>query len=230
MNDLDEFIFEPTGIFGKGDELEFREKFFRMKLAFRENDLSEDYWAIANFYGMNGHPAEARQYLEKILLVSHSPAKHAEALLALGQASEQMSDHQAAIGYYSRAMALEPENKRTMYLINNNLAYLMNFQENYSEAESYCQTAIQIDPQRHNAYKNLAVALEGQGKILEAAQNFLRAAQLNAMDPRALNLLQILYKEYAELIGDIPDIEVQIAECAKEVHLIEEFRKKYPDR
>jgi tetratricopeptide (TPR) repeat protein len=47
----------------------------------------------------------------------------------------------------------------------------------YANGASYCQKAIEIDPARHNAYKNLGISMEGMGSYIEAAQSYITATK-----------------------------------------------------
>jgi tetratricopeptide (TPR) repeat protein len=58
---------------------------------------------------------------------------------------------------------------------------------------------IAINPDRHNAYKNLGIALQGLGKHREAAQCLVTATQKNANDPRATEHLLRLLEIHPEL-------------------------------
>jgi tetratricopeptide (TPR) repeat protein len=201
------------------------ERLMLERLEKSENEFQDALWGLAYFYSRTGQQQVAQKYIERFIASSDDPEKRAGAYLALGQLMEQMNDFEAAITLYSHAFSLEPENTPTWYLINNNLGYCLNQFCRFSEAEDYCRSAIKIDPTRHNAYKNLGVSLSGQGKCSEAARNFVKALRVNAADPRALNLLEELFKEHPEITGEIPDIEMQIQKCREAVIAIAEFRK-----
>ena len=120
----------------------------------------------------------------------------------------------AAAGYYRQALGLEPMNTWTWYFVNNNLGFSLNVLERFAEAEDYCRKALETDPNRPNAYKNLGLSLSGQGRYHEAAQCFVAATQVNAADPRAFHLLMDLLKEHGELEYDF---ETAAACCRKAV-------------
>jgi tetratricopeptide (TPR) repeat protein len=139
---------------------------------------------------------------------------------------EGLENYKAAISFYSQAFSLEPEDTLTWYLINNNLGYCLNQFGRFAEAEGYCRSAIKIDPERQNAYKNLGVSLASQGQCAEAARNYIKALRANAGDPRALKLLEGLFEEHPEIVGEIPDIEAQIQRCQEAVRAVAEVRNK----
>jgi len=58
---------------------------------------------------------------------------------------------------------------------------------------------IEIDGQRHNAFKNLGIALEGQNQFAEAVRCFVTATKVNASDRRANDLLEKLLTDHPEL-------------------------------
>ncbi|HMG21000.1 MAG TPA: hypothetical protein VK607_06770, partial [Kofleriaceae bacterium] len=107
-----------------------------------------------------------------------------------------------------RALSLGQTNAGTWYLIHNNLGYCMNQVGRYEEGEAYCRTATEIDPKRANAFKNLGLSLQGQGRLAAAAGSFVDAVKANASDPRALKHLEDLVAAHrAELAAEIQDLD-----------------------
>ena len=98
-------------------------------------------------------------------------------------------------------------------MLNNNLGYSLNQVGRHGEAEACCRAAIAIDAGRHNAHKNLGISLEGQGKYLEAAQCFLKAAQAAPDDLRALGHLEDLLARHEEIGTNHPEILEAAQEC-----------------
>jgi len=137
----------------------------------------------------------------------------AKCFLNMGRLMEQMHDFEMAIKYYSTALSLEPINNETWYFIYNNLGFSLNQLQRYAEAESYCRQAIQIEPQRHNAYKNLGVAMEGQSDYFAAAKCFIQSVQTNAADPRALKHLEQLAEKHPTVTVDMVNFESQLEIC-----------------
>jgi tetratricopeptide (TPR) repeat protein len=117
---------------------------------------------------------------------------------------ERRRDYESAIACYSLAFGLEPENDDVWYFLHNNLGFCLNQFAKYAEAEPYCLQAIEINPHRHNAFKNLAVSLQGQGDYIAAAQLYLRATEIAPHDPRAEQHLEALLRDH-------PEIEIQLA-------------------
>ena len=208
---------------GKPISVDEAERLMLKKMKKSENEFLDSLWDLAYFYSRTGEQQVAQKYVERFIANSDDPEKRAEAYLALGQLMEQMKDYEAAITLYSHAFSLEPENTPTWYLINNNLGYCLNQFDRFAEAEGYCRSAIKIDPERHNAYKNLGVSLAGLGQYAEAARNFIKALRANVADPRALKLLEQLFGEHPEIAGEIPDIEAQIQRCQEAVKAIVEY-------
>jgi tetratricopeptide (TPR) repeat protein len=214
---------QPQGI---PISVEESERLLLERLDQREREYENALWELARFYSKTRRQQVALKYVARLIANSDDPEKRAGYYLALGQLMEQMQDYEAAISFYSQAFSLEPENTSTWYLINNNLGYCLNHFGRSEEAESYCRTAIEIDPDRHNAYKNLGVALVSQGQYAEAALNFIRATRANAGDARALKLLEQLFVEHAEIAGEIPDIETQIQKCQEAVRAASEIHRR----
>ena len=227
MSNDESFYFAiPRQPSGKPITQEEAERLLLEKLKKTGNEYLEALWSLAYFYSKTGQQKESRQYLDRLIANTDDPEKRAGAYLALGQLMEQMGNFEDAIVFYSQAFSLEPENTATWYLINNNLGYCLNITNRHAEAESYCRHAIQIDPSRQNAYKNLGISLAGQGDYPQAARNYIKATRANAADSRALDLLEQLYFEHPEMKIEIPDIEEEIQKCRQAVMAVLEYRQK----
>ena len=120
------------------------------------------------------------------------------------------STHPGASVCYLEGLSLPPAPTQTRYLLRNNLGYCLNEAHCHAEAEGHCRAAIAIDPQRHNAHKNLGVALEGQGRLAEAADAFIRAVQRN---PRALPHLERLLASHPALAEADPSLVARVEVC-----------------
>lgn len=95
--------------------------------------------------------------------------------------------------------------------LHNNRGFCLNRLGRYRDAEKYCRKAIEINGDRHNAYKNLGVALQAQGKYAEAAASFLRAALMFPPDYRSIeHLEELLANHRKEVETQIPDIEERL--------------------
>jgi tetratricopeptide (TPR) repeat protein len=123
----------------------------------------------------------------------------------------------AAVASYSRAFALPAREDSIWYLLNNNLGYSLNRIGRHAEAEAYCRAAIAIDPERHNAHKNLGLSLQGQGRYLEAAHCLLRVARATKDDLRALGHLEDLLGQHEEIGKNHPEILEAAQECRETV-------------
>ena len=121
---------------------------------------------------------------------------------------ESACDYPAAVRYYRQALAMKPTNIVVNYFINNNLGFSLSASGDFAEGEIYCRKAIEIDPERPNGHMNLGLALAGQGCYREAAECFIDATQVNALDSRAFNLL-------TELLESHPELEVEFGDVAR---------------
>jgi tetratricopeptide (TPR) repeat protein len=166
----------------------------------RERDNPDDaLWQLAKFYSENQQSEKALDYFRKAMDCAVDAERKASCLLAMGATMERIDDYEAALRYYKEAMALEPTDLRTWYLVHNNIGFCLNTLGNFQEGKTYCQRAIAIDPDRHNAYKNVGIAQQGLGRFREAAKCFIVATQANASDPRSAKLLADLLRERPEL-------------------------------
>lgn len=181
-----------------------------------EKDIERIVSIIAEYYIRGGNFDAASRYIHKLMDFTDNPELKAKSLLMLGQTSERSGNFEKAIDYYKSAYALEPADQSIWYLINNNLGYCLNQFGCYEEAESYCRDAVKIQPERHNAYKNLGISLAGQRRYEEGAVNLLESAKFNPNDPRAIIHLKELIREHPELINENPDFSQQVDMYFKE--------------
>jgi tetratricopeptide (TPR) repeat protein len=177
--------------------------------------LRETVFDLANLYNRNRQPQHAIRHIQQLMTMTHDPGEKAHCCLNIGQLMEQLDNYEGAVEYYLQAYSLEPVNPVDWYLIHNNLGYSLNKLSRYSEAERYCRTAIQINPERYNAYKNLGIALEGQEKWLEAASNYILSTRAEPSDPRALQHLENLLENHPDLIRDNPSLSTEVDDCRK---------------
>lgn len=227
MSDDEVFYFSiPSMPPGKRRSKEEIERFLLDKLHSAGTEDEETLKQLAFFYGSTGQVQLALGYLDRLVAMTNDLEKRAGYYLAMGGNMETIENFEAAIYFYSQAMALEPENTPAWYFINNNLGYCLNHFGRFSEAEGYCRNAIGIDPERQNAYKNLGISLAGQRRYIEAARCFIQATRANAADGRALGHLEDLYAAHPEIITDFPDIEDQIKKCREAVEMVDEYRRK----
>ena len=125
---------------------------------------------------------------------------------------EHVRDYSAALEAYSRALKLPQDSEEVWYYLNNNSGYCLIQLGRHQEAEKYCRSAIQIEPRRHNAHKNLALSLQHQCRYVQAARSFIRATKLCPNDGRALEHLKDLIGAHPEIAEDIPEL-MELFEC-----------------
>ncbi|MBI5014427.1 MAG: tetratricopeptide repeat protein [Deltaproteobacteria bacterium] len=161
----------------------------------------------------------ARAYLEKILSLEGDSEQRAVCFLLLGGSYERERDYVCAAEAYSRAFTLPVQANETWYFLQNNLGYSLNQTGHQDQAEAHCRAAIAIDPTRHNAYKNLGVALEGLGRPVEAALSFIKAALAFPRDSRALRHLEDLLSRHPEVGRNHSEIAAGLRECREAARL-----------
>lgn len=132
--------------------------------------------------------------------------------LATGCNAEKTGDFARAVNEYRTGLDYPTENFDTSYFLHNNLGFSLIQIREYAEAEHHCRLAIEINPHRYNAHKNLGLALLSQGQLVEAALS-LQLASVMSNDPRAGRHLDELLSEHPEIRG-----------CLKTYTVIEEPR------
>jgi tetratricopeptide (TPR) repeat protein len=163
----------------------------------------------------------ASSYACKMLDFASDQEKKTKGLLLLGSIKEKMRDYESAKDFYSEAVSLGwRDNDDVWYFLNNNLAYCLNSLGRYGEAEYYCLSAVDANPNHHNAYKNLGIALQGQCRYGEAADCFISATKICPLDPRAFNHLKELVQAHPEIIVEKPDLMDKLDELRGDVFTI----------
>ena len=182
------------------------EKVLLKKFAEAKTDPTEALWRLAHFYKQAKQHEKALERLRQLMQQLPDPEQKAQCVLTMGQAMEQVGDYPAAVRYYKEALALEPTHTFTWYFINNNLGFSLNTLGQFADGEIYCRKAIEVDPTRPNAHKNLGIALAGRGEYREAARLLVTATQANAADARAFHLLQDLLRQHPELENEFQEV------------------------
>lgn len=171
-----------------------------------QREITGCLWGIAQECVEKEYHRAAFGYLEKILSLVDDLAQRANCLLKMALMMEQAEDYHAALKLYFRAFELPPPSDAVWYFLHNNTAYCLNKIGQYQEAERYCRTAIGIDSTRHNAHKNLGIALQHQGQHVDAARSYMRATVLCPTDSRALDHLKELIANHQEIMSEVPDL------------------------
>ena len=112
---------------------------------------------------------------------------------------------------------MEPCSTATWYFIHNNLGYSLNQVGEHQAAVRYLEIAVQIDPARPNAHKNLAIALEGQKRFAEAAKSYVRATEITPRDSRALMHLEEMVSANPSVLEEIPELQESLSFCREAV-------------
>ena len=183
-------------------------------------------WSLSSLYSRSGYLDQAAGCMCRIIDLTDDPEKRGACHLALGQLEEQRGDFSAAAKQYRKALAMEPCSTDTWYFIHNNLGYSLNQVGEHEGAVPYLRTALEIDPERPNAYKNLALSLQAQGDLEEATELFMAATQVNASDARSLGHLESLVDQHPSLLVDVPDLRDRLEACRQAVEVA---RSQQPD-
>ena len=162
----------PDGKPVRADQVEAE---LRARVATCERALEDALWQLARFCSLTGKQENASACVERCLATTRDLARQAAGCLGLGQLLEQQDRYAEAEAMYARGLALPTAPAEVAYFLHNNRGYCLNILRRHVEAEAQCRAAIAIDPTRHNAHKNLGLALAGQGRYGEAARCLLEA-------------------------------------------------------
>jgi tetratricopeptide (TPR) repeat protein len=174
------------------------------RIASCEAALANALWQLARFYQAAGRPANATACADRFLAGARDPAAQATGCLRAGQLLEQQDRYAEAEAMYARGLALRAAAVDVAYFLHNNRGYCLNLLGRHADAEVHTRAAIALDPERHNAHKNLGLALAGQGRLAEAARCLLEADRRCPPDTRARSHLTTLLAEHPELLAGVP--------------------------
>ena len=170
----------------------------RLADASDENPI-EIFWRLVHFYRVAEKIDLAYKLVNHMLEADDSVENQAHCCLVLGQIAEVRQQFDAAIDFYTRGLTFRTPNKVTKYFLYNNTAYCLNTRGMYRAAESYCRSAIELNPARANGFKNLGVSLEGQNNLVAAAWAYVEGIKADPRDPRCLEHLKMLAADHPEL-------------------------------
>jgi len=176
--------------------------------------------AVANlvaFYHRIGRQELAQAYADRLLGGSEDLNERAGRLFMLGIAMEGVWQFAEAAAYYRQGLMLEPGDPDLWYFLQNNLGYSLNQLGDFQTAEDFCRRAIEVNSARHNAHKNLGVALAGQGQYREAITSLLTAAEACPQDPRALRHIEEILVGQPELLSGEPALGARLDLCRQRV-------------
>jgi tetratricopeptide (TPR) repeat protein len=166
-----------------------------------------------------GRYEEAGRVFRMLAASCPDPGWRAGHFLRLGQVKEYLGRFEEAADAYRRALMLEPTDRELWYFIHNNLGYSLVQLGRHEQAEPVLRDALNIDPDRANAYKNLGLARCGLGDVAGAAHLFIEATRRVPTDPRSLAHLEELVETHPELRLEIPHILCEIEECRRLVEV-----------
>lgn len=179
---------------------------------------------LSTFYSQCGRLEDAEECILKLLTLKENPSDTAVHLLQLGQIAERRNDYELAIHHYQRGLEVGPTIQFAEYFLRNNLGYSLLRMRRYKEAKPLLETAIQINPDRANAYKNLGFSFWGLGNHVEAAKCFIEATCADAGDRRALKHLEKLYSVHPKISESIPDFDSLLTACRQAVKEVDRHR------
>ncbi len=191
----------------------------------KEREFHAAIYKLVVFFSTVGSRDLAISNLDFLIANSQNAGDKGLYCFRYGQLMEQIGDFEKAVEYYQKAFALEPAGEDIWYFIHNNLGYSLNQLGRFPEGERFCRAAIKIQPVTHNAYKNLAIALEGQAKFVEAAENYIQATKHNVMDSRAFHHLKDLLEKQPELLTENPEIAEGLAQCEEANRIAQEIEQ-----
>ena len=155
-------------------------------------------------------PHVALQELQRMVSEATDSQERAHCYVRAGQIRELLGALDAARACYEEAVSLEPREEAVAYLAFNNLAYCLNRQGRYQEAEPLARRAATMLPDRVNAHKNLGVALEGIGRASEAGVSLLEALRIDPNHEIAMRRIRVLLAAHPEIGRERPELAHEV--------------------
>jgi tetratricopeptide (TPR) repeat protein len=186
---------DPSGNFVRMDNLEAME---RSLMRYFYGDMAGVLYGLRKVsleLAKKHDDAAARRFLGRERELDGGALDEGPRLVLLGIEFEKIQRYDLAVECYKAGeLARWPEDVQRYFLYNNH-AYCLVMLERFAEAETLARRAIQIDLRRHNAHKNLGLALMGLGRLPEAAQSFRLAQELCPGDGRAAQYLAMVERK-----------------------------------
>lgn len=136
---------------------------------------------------------EAMEEVKALIEAPDMAGYRAYLILIQGQISELQGDFDATLKFYSRAFAIGKWSPYVRYYLWNHIGFCWLFKKRFKATERCCRRAIKLDPKRGDAWKNLGVSLEFQGKLTEALQCYFKAIHLKIKFMSILHVRQLIH-------------------------------------
>ncbi len=206
MDMHEELFIQPPKIGGFNFDQEL-EKVLRSQYNIAVGQDKIDLWnKLYVFYQRSGENILCQEFILEDVDAYWMEPFQADLYFKLGQTKERMGEYSQAVDAYTRALGSSGQSAWLEYFINNNLGFCLLIARRFDEAEKHLRVAISINPDRHNAWKNLGVSLEHQGKIEEAFGCFCRAFEIERMDPRVpRHLLRLIVRSKLANVEELLD-------------------------
>jgi Flp pilus assembly protein TadD len=176
---------------------------------------AEAHAALADLYSRQGRSADVEPEFQKAEDLAPGDWRWPQQLGSYYLANGRFED---AASQYKIAAGLTPDNSRVW----NNLGIAYRRQSLFADAKAAFQKAIALDP-ADNYFANLGIVLEQEGSNQEAADLYLRAAQLNPAN-------YLTWANLASVYDRIPGNHGKALESyQKAIDIAEEDRKKSPE-
>ena len=119
--------------------------------------------------------AEAIESLERSLSLHSLPPTATARLVLMGRAAEKLGRAQAAVGYFERAVSIDPRDREAL----DNLAVVRYGAKRYEDALGLYRTLLDIEPDNARILANLGATLYRLDRHEEALRTFERALSLD---------------------------------------------------
>jgi tetratricopeptide (TPR) repeat protein len=133
-----------------------------------------------------GTEEQLQYWRNSVALFSHTVAVTGDNILAeynLGEALARQGDETEAIVHYQKALAIEPNRVEAHYNFQTqthyNLGLIFRERKQWPAAEAQFRACLRDDPNLARAHYNLGVALNAQGRVNDALEQFRTATEMS---------------------------------------------------
>lgn len=161
---------------------------------------SESYRVLGLYYIARKNSVKA---IENFKIAIKLDRCNSNAFLNYAKLLSDQGDYTSAIGMINRAIEIDSHNK----LAHSTLGNIFLFMKMDTSAENCFRSAIGIDSEYAQAYNNLGVSLERQGKLNEAYRSYLSACMLQPGFREAIKNLELIKNLYSRQGYKIPAVD-----------------------
>lgn len=121
-------------------------------------------------------------------------------LFQKGRASEYLYEFDDALTYYCRGLASHIVPREIYFSLWHGVSLCLLYKQDFKQAELCCRRVLELDPNQWEAWKNLGVSLEHQGRFEKALDAYGKAVELSKKNEVAILHLWRFNKRHSAIL------------------------------